>query len=711
MKPNKIIPILLLLFIFIYLKDGFAIQKIDYIGSYTCYNSSKHTPTAKFLILKKGSARISKGSLKDIYTVIKQNYILVQEIKGTCSLNDKISLKLEKPIPALLLLDLLVRLYDFQYFIDADAIYTPSYIMLYEDNLSLDHLIRFLRKKIENVNKGLILEIDFTKKVLALSREKTIPLLTSKQKENRICKPLIFPNYVDICSKNYCVRYGIIWNEEQYELLKEYSNNTFIQRQNSFPILIPFIECKKNKPTYVVLPKKCKGAIKIQTLYLSDIDLTSLLKIVESLLNIHFLYSEEELSKIRGAQHIHLVLKCLTEKKIVSYLKRTFHLYIEPVTEHVYKIIPDRDAYSVVLQKVSDYISKVFYIRGITLEDFVKILENRYGDKVIYSADPTFNAVTVIGPPDLVRDIERTLGVYIRNSSAFDNLISKIFYVKFGDINQIVEKIKNYLSEKGTVKILNEARAIEITDYPTNISMVEKVFGKFLSQKPVKIKVSVKFVRINKVFTRNLGIQWSFTYSGTGTAESIRSWTENFNSGVLTSSIQFSYRKLNPIFLQIAAAESLSLAKTLSNPSLVLLNGQSGNISSGVQIPYQAVDQNGNPTTNLVSASLTLNVTPQLLPDGRILLKIQLSKDSPNTRLTVNEQPSINTFTITQNFIVANGETFIIGGVVERTNNTSETGTPILRNIPLLGWLFKNKNWDNNEDELMVFITAKVVSE
>ena len=140
--------------------------------------------------------------------------------------------------------------------------------------------------------------------------------------------------------------------------------------------------------------------------------------------------------------------------------------------------------------------------------------------------------------------------------------------------------------------------------------MVEKVFGKFLSQRPVKIKVIVKFVRINKSFARSLGINWSFTYSGNGKAESVLSWTGNANNQGLTSSIQFAYRKLNPLSLQIAAAESVSLAKTLSSPSLVLLNGQSGNISSGVQIPYQAVDQNGNPTTNLVSASLTLNVTP-----------------------------------------------------------------------------------------------------
>jgi len=68
----------------------------------------------------------------------------------------------------------------------------------------------------------------------------------------------------------------------------------------------------------------------------------------------------------------------------------------------------------------------------------------------------------------------------------------------------------------------------------------------------------------------------------------------------------------------------VGLSKTLSSPTLVLLNNQQGSITSGIQIPYQSVDQNGNPKTELVSASLTLNVTPKLLPDGKILLNLQL---------------------------------------------------------------------------------------
>jgi len=289
--------------------------------------------------------------------------------------------------------------------------------------------------------------------------------------------------------------------------------------------------------------------------------------------------------------------------------------------------------------------------------------------------------------------------------------MSKIYYVKYGEVNDLVAKIKQYLSKKGIVKTLDEARAIEITDYPTNLAMIEKVFGKFLSQRPIKIKVVVKFINIEKNFARSLGINWDATYSGTSTTESLSSLTVTQNTGNISLSASFLYRKLNPLNISISAAETIGLAKTLSSPSLILLNGQQGTISQGVQIPYQSVDQNGNPTTNLVQATLTLNVEPLLLPDGRILLKLNLSNNSPNTALSVNGQPAINTFTIQQDFIVPDGGTIIIGGVLQKKIDNGETGVPILRKIPLLGWLFKTKNWSKQDSELYVIVTAKVIGD
>jgi len=361
--------------------------------------------------------------------------------------------------------------------------------------------------------------------------------------------------------------------------------------------------------------------------------------------------------------------------------------------------------------QTSNFISKVLYLRGISANEFIRKLEIRFGNEIVYTVDPLFNAVVITGPQNLINQILKDYRFFIRKSNLNDRLLTKIFYIKFGQSKEILERIKKYLSKNGFVQYLADANAIEVTDYPTNLSTIEKVFGKFLSQRPIKIKVIAKFVRINKTFARSLGINWDFTYGSNSAAKSIASWQVTQNQGSLTSQVQFLYKKFNPINLTISAGESIGLSRVLSSPSLVLLPNQTGNISFGTQIPYQSVDQNGNPKTELVAATLTLNVTPQLLPDGRILLKLNLSNNSPNTALSVNGQPAIDTFTITQNFVVANGDTIIIGGVLQKKKDQGENGVPILRKIPLLGWLFKNKNWTNTDNELYIVISAQIVTQ
>ena len=259
--------------------------------------------------------------------------------------------------------------------------------------------------------------------------------------------------------------------------------------------------------------------------------------------------------------------------------------------------------------------------------------------------------------------------------------------------------------------------------------MVEKVFGKFLSQKPVKIKVSVKFVSVDKSFARSLGFNWAFVYTGTPVTVGQQTYT-NYNFGgtgsesILSAvgesylqgtnptsllAVQFAYHKFNPISLQLSALETISKARTLDNPTLVLLNDQQATITRGIQIPYQESAENGGTTVQLVSANINLSVKPTLLPDGRILLKLQLSKNTPGD--VINGQVSINTFNINDSIVVADGATLVIGGVVQVSNSRGESGVPFFRNIPLLGWLFKNVNWQKSNKELLVFITAKVVSE
>jgi type II secretory pathway component GspD/PulD (secretin) len=742
-----------------------AEQQLSFVGDIKCIASQNKTLSAEYTLLEKervpqirwkeftinlykenysttktatktSSFRIKLAPIKDVFLYVDEKFSLLQTHSGICSDNSLISIKIDKPIDALTLLLQLTKAFNFQYQIDGDLLYAPSYIVLKQKNIPVKQLVNLLIQRINKFNPWLKIELSWTNKTLTISgdvyninqiQQKYANVLAryltysmefelSKKEElktrniNPLCDTV---NYLDICKENSCERYLLNLKDNKIQLVP-YKTCVDNQTQGTFKI-----------------ENICKLDNVISTLYLDNINLSQLLKVFEQLFNIKFVYNESDLSKIKNSQNLHLAFSCLTKEKALEFLQKNFHLYLEKIAPNIYRIFTNKDDYSLVLRDVSNYISKVIYLKGISINDFTKYLELYYAGKVQYSADPTFNAVILIGPKKIIDEILNRFAVYIRNSNSFDNLMSKIFYVKYGDPQDLAKQMENYLSRKGVIKILEDVNAIEVTDYPANISMIEKVFKGFLSQHPVEIKVSVKFVQVQKSFLKNLGFNWNIGWSGTSGGKSLvpsvyhypvgnapaaysvnPDYLATFNNGALTFSPVFVYKKLNPLALQLQASEQVGLSKTLSSPYLVLLNGKQGTLTQGIQIPYQSVDRNGNPTTTFKTAALTLDITPRLLPDGRILLNIKLSKDSPATNApTSNAGPAINTFNIEQNFIVPNGESIIIGGVLDRNHSESTSGVPGLMRIPLLGWLFKVKNWNNQDNELIVIITAKVINQ
>jgi len=683
-------------------------QDYSFVGSIQCGKGAEYS-----ILVNTDIRQGTKKQIEYLYSIINdinRDFLLVQTKGGECSLKDTLTIELKQPLPAVALLKFLADIYNFQYIINGNLKYKPSYLIFYRKGITLEDTITYLASEIEKNNKSINVEYIPEKRIILISdRYSTISL--QKNNRTKACESVQLKNYVDLCKKEYCQRYSLIL-------------------QGSEVNLQPYFICKNGKKNLYTYKNKCPKKTYVGYLYIDSASLLDVLKIFEKIFNIHFLYEPEEIVKVKGAKNVHLSLSCLTLKNVLDFLQRNFHLYIQKLSINSYRIYTDKNAYSLVLQKVSNNITKIFYLKNIQVKDFVKLLTLYFGDRVIFSADPTFNAVTVIAPPTVIKEVEKKLGIYIKKDNNFDNLMTKVFYIKYGSPKKIQQEVKEYLSNKGTIKYISKARALEITDYPTNIAMIERVFGRFLSQNPIKIKISVKFVSINKSFAKSLGFNWAFVYTGTPVnvgnqvytgftfggsgSKSLLSMTgESYLQGTNSTmflALQFAYKKFNPISLQLSALESINMAKTLDNPTLILLNNQNATITRGIQIPYQASAENGGTTVEFATANINLTVQPILLPDGRILLNLQLAKDEPGV-FVAGQAPPINTFRIKDSLIVPDGSTVVIGGVIKRSNNKGENGVPFLRTIPLLGWLFKNVSYQKTDEELLVFITAKVISE
>ena len=161
--------------------------------------------------------------------------------------------------------------------------------------------------------------------------------------------------------------------------------------------------------------------------------------------------------------------------------------------------------------------------------------------------------------------------------------------------------------------------------------------------------------------------------------------------------------------LELSALEADSRGKIVSSPRLITADQVKAIIEQGVEFPYQTTAPNGGTTIAFKKASLKLEVTPQITPEGNIILDVEVNKDSPGEILLGAR--AINTKRVQTQVLVESGGTVVIGGIFESNESDAESKVPFLGDVPVLGNFFKSKTKTSNKSELLVFITPKMISD
>jgi len=166
--------------------------------------------------------------------------------------------------------------------------------------------------------------------------------------------------------------------------------------------------------------------------------------------------------------------------------------------------------------------------------------------------------------------------------------------------------------------------------------------------------------------------------------------------------------------LELSAAQAETRAEVISSPRVITANQKEATIEQGTEIPYQQSASSGATTISFKKAVLSLKVTPQITPDNRIILDLDVKKDTIGT-ITVSSGgvnvPSIDTREIITQVLVNDGQTVVLGGILETQHRDDQHKVPFLGDIPVLGALFKLQSKVNDKDELLIFVTPKIVRE
>jgi type IV pilus assembly protein PilQ len=324
-------------------------------------------------------------------------------------------------------------------------------------------------------------------------------------------------------------------------------------------------------------------------------------------------------------------------------------------------------------------------------------------------------------------------------------ILLKVLTVNYSKAEEIAPRIRDLLSEKGSVSFDRRSNRIIVRDVQQRIRAAERLLKKLDLQTP-QVLIEARIVEANTTFSRDIGIQWGgdITMSpANGNPTGLVFPSTVGIAGGAPLGLSSAAGLLNPaaphfavnlpaatgagaggavgftfgsiggnvnLTLRLSAAEENGQAKIISAPKITTLDNQKATIQQGVSIPISQSSALGV-NTIFVDANLTLTVTPKVTPDGSVIMDIIATKNEPDFQRTgALGDPTILRKEARTQVLIKDGDTTVIGGIYTRNVTTNYRQVPFLSQIPILGWLFKKKLDSDTRTELLIFITPRIVN-
>ena len=343
--------------------------------------------------------------------------------------------------------------------------------------------------------------------------------------------------------------------------------------------------------------------------------------------------------------------------------------------------------------------------------------------------------VILIAPSVEVTAREKQELELLQQSKALAPLLSELMqinYAKAADVAALLTNKENrMLSKRGALNVDVRTNSIWISDTATKLSEIKDLIHKL--DVPVRqVLIEARVVIVNKDFEKDLGIRFGVTRQDylSGTLEG----ANTIRAGIAPTSVSPIGNRLNldlgaPVTtgtaakfgvalarlgegvlldLELSALESEGKGEVISSPRLITANQQAAFIESGEEIPYLEATSSGASSISFKKAVLSLKVTPQITPDDKIILDLAVNQDQASTQ-RFNGVPAILTKEIDTNVLVNNGQTIVLGGIYKQDKKSAIRRVPYLGQMPFIGALFRNKQEIIKHEELLIFITPKII--
>ena len=317
-------------------------------------------------------------------------------------------------------------------------------------------------------------------------------------------------------------------------------------------------------------------------------------------------------------------------------------------------------------------------------------------------------------------------------SGELKTLVKQLSYAKSDEIRPLLEK-SGLLSKRGTVQFDSRTNTLIIRDLSEQLTLMSDLVATLDKPEP-QVEIEARIVRTTSDYARALGVNWSFSgrmapglgnTTGLAFPNSVQGGGGvNLPAGQgsdVTSTASLSLGSINGSFnldVALSALEKEGKARVLLQPRVVMQNNREGYIMRGQQIPYTTAQAGAviggssalltPATVQFKDAMLSLKVTPQVTAAGTVFMTIDVENSSA-AAVAPGQNPAINTQKASTRVLVPDGATTVIGGIYETSEDLQNDRTPGLNRIPLFGWLFKKENKITQNNELLIFITPKII--
>jgi type IV pilus assembly protein PilQ len=355
--------------------------------------------------------------------------------------------------------------------------------------------------------------------------------------------------------------------------------------------------------------------------------------------------------------------------------------------------------------------------------------------------------VIIIGPTEELATREKAeLAAHkeVQELSPTHTEFMQVNYAKVADLAKLIKSTSakdSMLSTRGSLSIDERTNTLLVQDTSDKLADIRRLVQTL--DVPVKqVLIEARIVIVSDTFERDLGARFGVSTAsqngpggllavsgnGLGANQIVNGGKGSLPTTTLTNRYQVNTPASNTngsigvsllggsyiVDLELTAAQNEGKSETISSPRVITANQKQAVIMQGVEIPFQESASSGATTTQFKDAVLKLKVTPLITPDNRVILDLDVSDDSVGqqvTSATGGSVPSIDTRQIITQVLVNDGQTVVLGGILDTTKSRSANKVPFFGDIPVLGYLFRSTKDVNNKTELLIFITPKILRE